>query len=150
MDKVTLEGAALRMYLYVAKTGKPVGAHDIMRGAEVRSSGLTYKQLQRLENLGLIAKNDYGNYVLQRKLSVKGYVWVGGRLLPRMTVYSFGFLGILIVELLVLAIHFEVETYEFKVFFLLLGLVTVAAMAGFLVEGFRVQRKMQKKGIVGQ
>ncbi len=117
LGKVELEGTTLRVYAFVAKVGKPVGTHDIMRGAHVSSSGLAYKHLLRLENLGLLKKNDYGNYVLKRKISVKGYLWVGKRLLPRMLLYGFFFIAVLILELAVLAIHYSVENYEFKVFF---------------------------------
>ena len=150
LDKIELEGATLRAYLFVAEAGKPVGAHDVMRGAQVSSSGSTYKLLQRLENLGLVSKNEYGNYILKRKIVVKGYRWVGRRLLPRMLLYSFFFLGVLVLELVVLVIHFPVENYEFKVFFLILGLVTTAALISFLVEGFRTLRKMREKGVVAR
>ncbi len=39
------------------------------------------------------------------------------------------------VEFYVLAIHYAVETYEFKVFFLLLTLITGLALVLFTVEG---------------
>lgn len=145
LGKVELEGSTLRVYAFVAKASKPVGTHEIMRGAHIGSSGLTYKHLQRLENLGLLAKNDYGNYVLKRKIAVKGYRWVGRRLLPRMMLYGFFFLGVLILELAVLAIHYSVETYEFKVFFLIIGTVTAVAAVSFIAEGFRVLRKLNQK-----
>ena len=56
--------------------------------------------------------------------------------------YSLIFAVVLAVELWALAIHYRLETYEFKVFFLLLILVTVAAMGVFTREGF-VQKKTQ-------
>ena len=51
------------------------------------------------------------------------------------------FLSILIVELIVLAIHYAVETYEFKAFFLLLILVTGFAMGVFIAEGLLQRRR---------
>jgi hypothetical protein len=145
LGKVELEGSTLRVYAFVANASKPVGTHEIMRGAHLGSSGLAYKHLLRLENLGLLAKNEYGNYILKRKIAVKGYHWVGNRLLPRMMLYGFLFVGILIFEIVVLAIHFTVENYEFKVFFLLLGTVTTVAALAFIIEGFRVLRKLKQK-----
>ena len=71
-------------------------------------------------------------------------MWIGRRLMPKMLVYSTTFLAILIVELVVFALHFTVETYEFKVFFLLLMLVTGLAMAVFIVEGL-LQRRRTKQ-----
>ena len=55
--------------------------------------------------------------------------------------YSLVFLGILIVELFVLLIHFPYETYEFKVFFLLLTAITGLALIVFTVEGFLLNRR---------
>jgi hypothetical protein len=49
--------------------------------------------------------------------------------------YSLLFLAILIVELYVVAVHFPVETYEFKVFFLPLLLITGLALGVFTFEG---------------
>lgn len=145
LGKTELEGTTLRVYAFVASAGKPVGTHEIMRGAHVGSSGSTYKHLQRLENLGLLAKNDYGDYVLKRKIAVKGYHWIGKRLLPRMMLYGFLFLGILVLEIAVLAIHYNVENYEFKVFFLILGTVTTVATISFIIEGFRVLQRLNQK-----
>jgi ABC-type antimicrobial peptide transport system permease subunit len=62
-----------------------------------------------------------------------------------MLVVSFVFLGVLIFEAIVLAVHYEVETFEFKIFFLLLLLITGAAMAVFVVEGLLQRKRLQKK-----
>jgi hypothetical protein len=51
---------------------------------------------------------------------------------------------ILIVEIVVLAIHFGVENYEFKIFFLYLTLITAVAMVLFLVEGLLVLVRARK------
>jgi flagellar biogenesis protein FliO len=51
---------------------------------------------------------------------------------------------ILIIEIVVLAIHFEVENYEFKIFFLYLTLITAVAMVLFLVEGLLVLIRARK------
>jgi len=77
---------------------------------------------------------------------VRGYIWIGRRMMPKMLAYSLIFMGILIVELVVLAMHYSVETYEFKVFFLLLILITGFAMGVFIVEGL-LQRRRTKLGI---
>ncbi len=143
-DRVELEGTILRIYSFVAKSNRPIGANDIMRGAHINSSGLTYKHLQRLENLGLVAKDDYGNYILKQKIPVKDFTWIGDHLVPRMTVYAIVFAAILVTEFVVFAIHYSVETYEFKVFFLILGMVTALAFLFFTLEGLRMIRKMNR------
>jgi hypothetical protein len=119
-DNEELEGITLNVYLYVVRKGKPVGPRDVM---------------------GYLQKNSYGEYITKNKASVRGYMWIGRRMLPKMMVYALTFLIILIIELIVLAIHYPVETDEFKIFFLLLTLVTGFAMAVFAVEALRHHRR---------
>ena len=117
-----LEGITLSVYLYAVRKGKPVGPRDVMKGAHLSSPSVAYRHLQKLEDMGYLQKNNYGEYVTKDKAHVRGYIWIGRRMMPKMLVYSLIFMSILIVELVVLAIHYSVETYEFKVFFLLLTL----------------------------
>ena len=141
-----LEGITLSVYLYVVKQGKPVGPREVMKGANLSSPSVAYRHLEKLETLGLLQKNAHGEYTVKGKARVKGYAWVGRRIMPKMLVYALVFLGILIFELVVLALHYAVETYEFKVFFLLLTLVTGSAMAVFTYE-WLLQRRRAKSRI---
>lgn len=139
-----LEGITLTVYMYVAKNDGPVGTREVTRGLNLSSPSVAYRHLEKLEDLGLLQKNEFGEYVVKRKASVSGHMWIGRRLMPKMLVYSTVFLGILIVELVVFALHFAVETYEFKVFFLLLMLVTGLALAVFAVEGLLQRRRIKQ------
>ena len=141
-----LEGITLSVYLYVVKKGKPVGPRDVMKGAHLSSPSVAYRHLQKLEDLGYLQKNKYGEYVTKNKARVRGYVWIGRRMMPKMLVYSLIFMSILIVELVILALHYSVENYEFKVFFLLLTLITGFAMGVFIAEGL-LQRRRTKQSI---
>ena len=129
-----LEGITLTVYLYVVRKGKPVGPRDVVKGASLSSPSVAYRHLQKLEDLGYLQKNNYGEYVTKNKAHVRGYTWVGRYMVPKMLTYTFIFLSILIVELIIFVLHYSVENYEFKVFFLLLILVTVFAMAVFTIE----------------
>jgi len=140
-DKEELKGITLSVYLYVVKKGKPVGPRDVMKGANLSSPSVAYRHLQKLEDLGYLQKNNYGEYITKGKANVRGYIWVGRRVLPKMLVYSIIFMIILIIELVVLVIHYSVENYTFKVFFLLLTLVTGFAMAVFTFEALRHHRR---------
>jgi hypothetical protein len=115
-----------------------------MKGASLSSPSVAYRHLEKLEDLGLLEKNEFGEYTVKRKARVAGYMWLGRRLVPKMLAYSLVFLGILIVELVVFGLHYEVETFEFKVFFLLLALITGFAMAVFIVEGLLQRRRFQR------
>jgi len=136
-----LEGITLSVYLYVVKKGKPVGPRDVMKGAHLSSPSVAYRHLQKLEDLGYLQKDKYGEYVTKDKASVRGYIWIGWRMIPKMLFYSLIFMSILIVELIVLALHYPVENYEFKVFFLLLTLITASAMGVFAVEALLHHRR---------
>jgi hypothetical protein len=138
-----LEGTTLDVYLCVVKKGKPIGPRDVMKALSLSSPSVAYRHLQKLEDLGYIQKNDYGEYIAKNKAHIRGYVWFGRRLLPTLWRYSIVFFIILIVELYVLVIHFAHETYEFKIFFLLLLLITGLALSVFTVEGMR-QNKRKK------
>ncbi len=140
-DTSGLQGVTLKVYLYVVKKKGLAGPRDVMRGVRLSSPSVAYRHLQKLETMGLLEKNDYGNYVVKEKVAIRGYVWVGRILVPNPLVYSSIFLGILIIEFVVLAIHFPVETEEFKIFFLLLTLITVAALILFVIEGLRMLTK---------
>jgi hypothetical protein len=72
-------------------------------------------------------------------------MWLGRRLAPKMLVYGLVFLGVLIWELYVLIAHYEVEDYEFKVFFFFLILITASAMAVFFVEGLLQRMRAKRK-----
>jgi hypothetical protein len=115
-----------------------------MKGAHLSSPSVAYRHLQKLEDLGYLQKNSYGEYITKEKARLRGYLWVGSRLMPKMLVYSLIFLGILIAELVVLALHYSVENYSFKIFFLLLTLVTGSAMAVFIVEGLLQRRRIKR------
>jgi DNA-binding transcriptional ArsR family regulator len=142
--KDELEGITLSVYLYAVNKGAAVGPRDVVKGAHLSSPSVAYRHLERLEEMGLLVKNEYGEYTVKRKARVAGHVWLGKSFVPSMLVVSFVFLGVLIFEAIVLALHYTVETLEFKVFFALLMLITGAAMAVFIVEGILQRRRLRK------
>ena len=142
--KEHLEGITLSVYLYAVKKGKAIGPRDVMKGANLSSPSVAYRHLQKLEDLGYLQKNDFGEYTVKLRAHIGGHLWLGRRLMPKMWLYSLLFLSILIVELFVLFIHFSIETVEFKVFFLILTLITGLALAVFTVEGLLQSRRKSK------
>ena len=143
LNKV-LQGTTLGVYLYIAKCGKPVGPRDVMRALDLGSSSVAFRHIQKLEEANLVEKNEYGEYFLKEKTTVKGFKWVGRRMLPNSMVYFYLFLGLLITELVVFAIHFNVETLDRKIFFVLGILITGIAAILFLKEGLTTLRKIEK------
>jgi len=101
-----LEGNTLNVYAYVVHEGRPVGTRDVTRGANLSSPSVAHRHLQKLEALGLLERNQYGDYVLKEKTSVSGYVWVGRNLVPRLLFYSFFFMGAFASEVAILVFGF--------------------------------------------
>jgi hypothetical protein len=91
--------------VYLVKIGKPVGPRDVMREANLSSPSVAYRNLQKLADLGLVVKDNYGNYVVKEKVGMKGYVWFGKILLPSFAIFGFIFIGILITEIAILIPH---------------------------------------------
>jgi hypothetical protein len=139
-----LEDITLGVYLFVVKEGKPVGPRDVTKGANLSSPSVAYRHLQKLEELGLLRKNDYGEYLVKQKVNMKGFIWVGRSFVSKMIIYSLVFLAVLLFEVIVLAWHWKVETYEFKAFFFLLILITSVAMGLFAVEGLLQKRRFTR------
>jgi hypothetical protein len=101
--------------------------------------------LQKLEELGLIEKNVYGDYILKEKTSVSGHVWVGRNLVPRLIFYSFFFMGAFSAEIAIIALGYLVGGLVIETSFLFLTGMTAVAMVLFLIEGISLRRKIKPK-----
>lgn len=78
-----LKGTALKVYVLLVNENRPIGPRELTRLANLSSPSEAYRQLQRLEELGLIKKNGYGEHTVRQKQKVKSYLLVGGKLYPR-------------------------------------------------------------------
>jgi len=138
-----LNASAFQTYLYLVKVGKPVGPRDVMRGANLSSPSVAYRNLQKLIDLGLVVKDEYSNYVVKEKVGKKGYIWVGKTLLPSFVIIGFIFLGILIGEVAVLIPHLIRGVPIQESFWFWILTTTVAALL-FLFEAVRFRMKTKK------
>jgi len=135
-----LNASTFETYVYLVRIGKAVGPRDVMRGANLTSPSVAYRNLQKLLDLGLIIKDTYGNYVVKEKVGLKGNVWVGRTLIPRFMIFGFIFVGILIAEIVILLPHMLVGASVEGGFWLMIVLTIVSA-AIFLTEGFRFRKR---------
>jgi len=127
-------------YVFLVKVGKPVGPRDLMRGANLSSPSVAYRNLQKLMDLGLIVKDEYGNYVVKEKIGMKGYVWIGKTLMPSFAIFGFVFIGILIAEIAILIPHLLAGS-SIEESFWLLTVVTVVSAAIFVAEALRFRKR---------
>lgn len=141
LDCEELEGTTLNVYAFVVKEGKPVGPREVMRGVNLSSPSTAYRQLQKLENFGLIQKNVYGAYVVREKTSISGHLWIGRNLVPRLLCYSLFFFGILSVEATILLVQFFFQNVTPTLAVLYLVPITAASAGLFLAEGLLLYRK---------
>ena len=141
LDAEALEGTTLNVYAYVVKESKPVGPREVMRGVNLSSPSTAYRQLQKLESLGLLQKNVYGAYVVKEKASISGHLWIGRNLVPRLMCYSLFFMGIVGVELAIIATQFFLQNQLPHIELIYLAATNAVAMALFLGEGLLLRRK---------
>jgi hypothetical protein len=130
----------------MVKEGKPLGPRETMRLANLSSPSVAYWHLQKLEALGLIAKNEYGEYLVKEKVNISGHLWVGKTLVPRLIFYAFFFVGILIVEILAIAIPLIQSGQTPGLYLFYLVAPTAIATVLFLSEGMWLRRKTQSEG----
>jgi hypothetical protein len=130
--------------MYLVKVGKPVGPRDVMRGANLSSPSVAYRNLQKLVDLGLVIKDEYSNYVVKDKVNMKGYMWVGKTLMPSFVIFGFVFVGILIAEIAVLIPHLVLGSSIQEAFWLWI-ITTVASALLFLVTAVRFRMKLKNQ-----
>ncbi len=142
MTNEELEGNTLNVYAYIVHVAKPVGTRDVTRGANLSSTSVAHRHLQKLEYLGLIEKNLYGDYILKEKASINGHVWVGRNLVPRLMFYSFFFMGAFGAEIAIILLSYFINGIVIQVSFFFLTGMTAVAMILFLIEGIFLYRKV--------
>ena len=142
-DSQEPEGTTLNVYSYVVKKGKPVGPREVMRGANLSSPSLAYWHLQKLENSGLLQKNEAGEYIVKEKTNISGHIWIGRNLVPRLMCYSLFFLGILVIETVIISVQFFYGGQIPNLALLYLIATNSIAFALFLGEGLLLRQKTQ-------
>ena len=134
-----MNASAFHTYVYLVKAGKPVGPREVMRGANLTSPSVAYRNLQKLIDLGLVIKDEYSNYVVKEKVGLKGHIWLGRTIVPRFIVFGLIFVGVLIAEVAILLPHLLFAT-SVEGSFWLLTVLTIITAAIFLFEGSRFKK----------
>ena len=142
MANKELAGNTLIVYAYVVGENRPVGTRDVMRGANLSSPSVAHRHLQKLEQLGLLEKNQYGDYIPKEKTGISGYIWVGRNLVPRLMFYSFFFIGAFGAEIGIILLSCMVPWVVIETSFLFLTAMTAVAMVLFFIEGVLLRRKL--------
>ena len=135
-----LTKTGMQTYLYLIKAGKPVGPREVMRGANLTSPSVAYRNLQKLIDLNLVEKDSYSNYVIKEKIGIKGYFWIGKNLIPKFIIFGLIFFVVIIIEIIILIPHILIGT-SIEGSFWLLTIVTIISAVLFLLEGITWKKK---------
>jgi hypothetical protein len=93
--------------------------------------------------MGLLEKNEFGDYILKEKAGVSGHVWVGNNLVPRLMFYSFFFVGAFGAEITIILLSIFVPWLTIETSFLFLTGMTAVAMTLFFIEGALLRRNVK-------
>lgn len=94
-----LRGRTLRAYLYILRSPKAIGVRELQRALGLSSPSVAYHHLDKLTRMGLIEKDQYGEYTLVKNVNVnvlQAFTQVGKLLVPRFIFYAVFFTTLLI------------------------------------------------------
>jgi DNA-binding transcriptional ArsR family regulator len=134
-DEEKVSRIALRIYVTLLESSEPLGVRDIARVLDLPVSTVHY-HLKKLEDLGVVKPAGLG-YTVANPLKLEDYIILGRRLVPKLIVYSFFFLGIAIGELLLILARRWI-TYES----ILIVITGLAAFTVLFYEGFKLRQRL--------
>ncbi len=137
-----LSKTAIRIYLYMLGKNEPLGPREIMRELGLSSPSLVYYHLRKLEEQGLVKKINNG-YIAIPGIKIEGYIQLGRKLVPRLLLYSFIYLGILLIELVGLIINLS-KNIPVSMEYIVLIIFTSITSIIFLLEGLRSYKLLHK------
>jgi len=135
MDEQRLTDTALKIYIHMLESDTPLTAREIARSLNIPVSTVSY-YLKKFKDAGIVREVG-GGYVVARRIRIEGFVYVGGKLIPRLLLYAFFFAGLLIGEAALLVGTRSADTWT------VIALLSTAMSAGiFLYEGLKARRKL--------
>jgi DNA-binding transcriptional ArsR family regulator len=124
-SKEVLRGTTLEVYRFLLKSSKPVGIREVQRALNLSSSSVATYHLSKLEDAGLLKRQDGGFTV--NKFLLENSIKISRFLIPRYFFYSIFAIAVLLLELTVMKPTLVYREYVFSVvatfifiFFLLL------------------------------
>ena len=112
-SKEVLKGTTLQVYRFLLKSNKPVGIRELQRALQLSSSSVATYHLSKLEDAGLLKRQDSGYTV--NKFLLENSIKISRFLIPRYFFYSIFALAVLILELTVMAPAALYREYVFSV-----------------------------------
>jgi hypothetical protein len=86
-----LQGRTLRVYLYLERKKMPSGIREVQRDLSLSSPSVADYQIEKLVEMGLASRDEYGRVYIVRHVRVKAlqsYVSLGTFMVPRLAFYA--------------------------------------------------------------
>jgi predicted DNA-binding transcriptional regulator len=99
-----LKGKTLQVYMYMVKKKEPVGVREVQRDLSFSSPSVANYHIEKLVELALVSKDDYGRYFVVQKVQVgvlQAFVNIGGLAVPRLSFFAAFFTTMLIAYLII-------------------------------------------------
>lgn len=106
------------------KSTKSIGVRELQRALGLSSPSVAYHHLDKLTRMGLIDKDEYGEYKLVKSVGVnvlQAFTQVGKTLVPRFTFYAVFFTTLLIGYVLLFHSSLNPFALAFGIFACLFG-----------------------------
>ncbi|UCE96733.1 MAG: hypothetical protein JSV51_03840 [Candidatus Bathyarchaeota archaeon] len=103
LSKKHISGTSWDVYLYILTSSDPVGVRDVWRALNLSSPSLAQYHINKLLDMELLGQTRDGKYSVKEKEQVetlRSFVLLRGRLIPRLVFYGALVAGILSVYLL--------------------------------------------------
>ncbi|MFX1284880.1 MAG: hypothetical protein ACFFB5_14560 [Promethearchaeota archaeon] len=121
-----IKGTTLDVYFYLLRKKSAAGVREIQRSLDLSSPSVSSYHLEKLETLGIVRKNRFGNYEVAKKIDIGAlnqFVMVGNYTLPRFFFYAI-FVSVLFGGYIIFFLTSPFSTGE--VFALIFGLFAVS------------------------
>jgi len=134
--EVAGEYNTFRMYVFMLRT-KEASSREAQNALGFSSTWLATHHLDKLENLGLVKKDNYGKYhVIEKSFSILRFFFVIGRWIVPHTIF-------LVLLFAVLAIGFLVYLPQHPYFTVALA-ISIIGLIGSIIETVRFYRLLPK------
>jgi DNA-binding transcriptional ArsR family regulator len=112
-SKEVLRGTTLEVYRFLLKSSKPVGIREVQRALDLSSSSVASYHLSKLEDEGLLKRQDGGFTV--NKFLLENSIKISRFLIPRYFFYAVFAIAALLIELTVMRPASLYREYVFSV-----------------------------------
>jgi DNA-binding transcriptional ArsR family regulator len=112
VSKEVLRGTTLEVYRFLLKSSKPVGIREVQRALNLSSSSVATYHLSKLEDAGLLKRQEGGfsvnKFLLENRIKIRRF------LIPRYFFYAIFAIAVLLIELTIMKPPFLYREYVFS------------------------------------